>query len=504
MMRPHSLLGRLSLPVAMIAMTALGAAAPANAGSEVELPEVELLVPDRVVTVDGPAKSVKFEVANIGGVVAEDVVVSYRGDALTIDPSIGFTPPAGCTDRACTIGKLAPGARRSFTFTVRPTAELPDTGATFHLSLTRRGIGGDLRSPITVVRAEKGVDIEVGAIKDIKLAPGGSATIPVAVRNAGNQTAYGISVWFDEVAHLDFPIDWTNCRPFPDPYRGVICHFDQIMEPGDVLVASPSTPLRVKAAADAPGPARYHANVYARALEPNEELPATGVREDAPDPKSPLRLVPMRQGRAYFEELNGWDNSTSFVVAVSKNPADAVALGADFTGAIGAVRTIRVGVRNDGPASTPGPEQERPLTAKVTIPSGLGLKKVDDNCVPLADGEPVWDQPGRVSGHYYLCVVPKSLHKGDKALFSFTAEIQNGENEDEGSITVDGGAQDPKTGNNVAKIAVQVAGSAGSGGGLPVTGAPAALLGGGGALLLIAGAVAFILARRRRIVTVAE
>ena len=37
-------------------------------------------------------------------------------------------------------------------------------------------------------------------------------------------------------SHLDFPIDWSNCRPFPDPQRGVVCHFEQKLEPGEYLL----------------------------------------------------------------------------------------------------------------------------------------------------------------------------------------------------------------------------------------------------------------------------
>jgi len=101
-------------------------------------------------------------------------------------------------------------------------------------------------------------------------------------------------------------------------------------------------------------------------------------------------------------------------------------------------------------------------------------------------------------------VAPRRLLKGEEVRFSFTVRIENGLNEEEGVITVNGGTDDPKTGNNTAKILVKVPGDGGSGGGLPVTGAPAGLLAGGGALLLIGGVIAFVLARRRRIVTVAE
>jgi hypothetical protein len=94
---------------------------------------------------------------------------------------------------------------------------------------------------------------------------------------------------------------------------------------------------------------------------------------------------------------------------------------------------------------------------------------------------------------------------GKKQLFSFTAKIQDGDNEDEGSITVDGGVQDTKKANNVAKIAVKLTttgtgggtGTGGSGGGLPITGAPTGQIAATGLLLVLAGVFALVLTRRR-------
>jgi hypothetical protein len=506
-MRLHSFLGRLALPVALLGLTTIvGAAAPAHAAEpDDNWPLIDILVPERVVTVDGRSKAVPVEIFNLGGETAKGIVVEYGADS-PIDPSIGFTPPPGCGPTSCKINDLAPGARKVLTFTVKPTAALPDLGASFDVGVAVGGPDGKMVASVTVVRATAGADLEVAPIADIKLAPGKSAPVPVEVRNNGNKPVETVALGFVGEPYVSFPAKYSNCQTVED-LLGVVCFFEQTIGPDEILTIDPSTPLTVKAAADAPGPADYYAGMFAFGADDDLDLAAATAKKAALQKSgTKLALVPLRQSLAEDideSELNDWDNIASFVVKVSKNPADLVAIGDNFTGAIGDTRTIKVGFRNDGPAATIWPQQNSYLSTKVRIPSGLTLTEVDDSCVPAGDGEPSWGQEGQVSGHDYLCVALGSYAKGEKVLYSFTAKINDGENEDEGTVTVNGGVQDPKTSNNVAKIEVKVS-SAGGGGGLPVTGAPAGLLAGGGALLLVGGAVAFVLARRRRIVTIAE
>ncbi|MEU4218444.1 hypothetical protein [Actinoplanes sp. NPDC026623] len=506
-MRLHSLLGRLILPVAMIGTTALGAAVPAYAAPEPANPgEFWILAPDRVVTTDGRVKSVPFSVRNHGDDEVVGLMIEYDTAASKIDPSVGFVPPVGCGAHSCAVGDMAGNSTRSFSFTVNPTAGLPALGSSFEVSV--RDATGRFRhtTKITVVRTERGVDLEAAGIDDITLAPGKSAPIPVAVRNNGNEPVESFLVGLAGATYLSFPNKYSNCTSEPD-LTGVVCFFQQTIAPGEVFTVADSTPLSVRADADAPGPADYYLGMYTFGGDAEVDPAVAAAKKSAAGRSGErLKLVPARVGRAAKVnegELNDWDNATSFVVTVSANPADIVALGGTFAGGIGDTRTIKVGFRNDGPAATTASQMSGFLVAKVSIPSGLSLTKVDPNCAPIADGEPDWDNWGQISGHQYACVTWFGLEKGHEDRFSFTAVINDGENEDEGSLTVDGGAQDPKTDNNTASIEVKVT-AGGSGGGLPVTGAPAGLLAGGGVLLLIGGAVAFVLARRRRIVTVVE
>jgi LPXTG-motif cell wall-anchored protein len=245
-----------------------------------------------------------------------------------------------------------------------------------------------------------------------------------------------------------------------------------------------------------------------RIFSPVEEADLAAAKKALKRPGTKLELVPAMRTMALDydpSELNGWDNTAAIRVNVAHNPADSVAIGDNFEGKVGHTRTIKVGIRNDGPAISRMPGEKWKPSAKVRIPSGLKLTKVDKNCVPNGDGDPSWDQPGRVSGHDYLCVIPDfGLSVGQQQLFSFTAKIQDGKNEDEGSITVDGGVQDLKKANNVAKIEVKLpaaggtGGTGGTGGGLPVTGTPTAQVAVAGLLLMLTGVSALVLTRRRQ------
>jgi hypothetical protein len=506
-MRLHTLLGRLALPVAMIGITGLGAAAPAQAAPDPAASAVMIVAPTRVVTTDGRVKSVPFEVLNVGDVEAKGIVVEYNGADSKIDPSVGFVPPAGCDADSCEVGDLAPGTRKRYNFTVDPTADLPSLGSSF--DLTVHDGSGSARSftPITVVRTAKGVDLEIAGIDDMKIAPGKSAPIPVAVRNNGNEAVEGVIVAFPgDGQYQSFPNKYSNCVDDKE-LGGVVCFFEETLAPDEVLTLDESTPMSVKIAANAAGPAEYIAGVFAVGADDLDSAAVAARKSAAKRSGDRLALVPAKSAKAVDvdeSELNDWDNFAGYLIKVSANPADVAAIGGAFAGKIGDTSTIQVGLRNNGPADATNPLPGGYLSAWVTIPGGLKVKKVDRLCVPRLDGEPSGSQWGEVSGHDYLCVArPLYLAKGAEARFSFTVVINDPDNDDGGYLTVSSGGADPKPDNNRAEIEVKVL-SGGSGGGLPVTGAPAGLLAGGGALLLSGGAVAFVLARRRRIVTVAE
>jgi LPXTG-motif cell wall-anchored protein len=491
---------RFALSAAMIVMTAVGVAGPAHAEPVAERPKVTVYVPNRVVTIDGGSKTVPIRVRNDGVTPATGLVLDFGTAASPIDARIGFQPPAGCTATGCVVGDLEPSTGRDYTFVVQPTAALPAAGVRFTVSL--HDAGGEWResSIAIVVPGGRGVDLEVARFSGFTLEAGESAVLPISVRNNGDEaTDGGIAIELNGEEFLNFPNNYSNCVDGDAPaWPRIVCAFDLSLASGAVFTMSPSTPLAVAVDKTAPGAASYQVSMGVYALEAGSRAASLAAAKKAVKrPGTKLQLVPAVQSLAgEGNDLNYWDNGVTTVVKVARNPADSVAIGGTFEGKVGDTRTIKVGFRNDGPAlvlrqNWPQWYQE----AKVRIPSGLKLTKVDQGCFP--NGGPYRFQWGQVSGHDYLCV-SGYVGVGKQQLFSFTAKIQDGKNEDEGSITVDGGAQDPTTANNVAKIEVKLPAAGGTGGGLPVTGTPTTQVAVAGLLLMLTGALALVLTRRRR------
>jgi hypothetical protein len=495
---------RLALPAALIGMTAVGAAGPAHAEPDVERPRVTVHVPSPVVVVSGGSKKVEIQVRNDFEKPANGLILDFGTAASPVDARIGFQPPPGCTPTGCIVGDLAPFTVKQYAFTVKPTAALPAAGATIDMAL--HDAGNQWREPtkFTVVPGGQGPDLEFADLPEFELEPGNTAVLPISIRNGGNKASDGIVLEMAGEQYLTFPHQYSNCVTGPEQ-PGIVCAFDLSLAPGAVFTMSTSTPLSVGVEKTAPGAAVYLGGVHAYGFEDDTKAAnVAAARKALKRPGTKLQLVPAVQSLAREQrDLNTWDNSSAIRVKVPRNPADTVAIGGTFEGKVGATRTIKVGMRNNGPAVVLRQHEQWSQEAKVRIPSGLKLTKVDKACAPIrSNGEPDFTRRGKVSGRYYMCVTG-DVGVGKQWLFSFTAKIQNGKNEDKGSITVNGGAQDPKTANNVAKIEVKVPAAAGSGGsggggGLAITGAPAAQVAVAGLLLVLAGGFTLMLTRRRR------
>jgi LPXTG-motif cell wall-anchored protein len=491
---------RLALPAAIVlAMTGLAAPARADTGT----PEVAVEVPEQVTVIEGHTKSVTATVANVGTGTAKDVVLTFGSTRHPVDPSVGLTLPAGCDAHACTVGDLAPGAKKRYTFTLTP-ASGSDLTSTFDITVGGAGGAVDFDAPLSVVRAKAGVDIEVAPIDDMKLGRGQSADVPVVVHNAGSEDVSGIGVFLLVQSGLQALGAYRNCEVDSDADLGmVVCLFDQKLPAGSTFTVPSATPIKVKVASDAGGPYAYNAAVIAVGVTAGDL--SSAAAKSGPT----LRLQSVKSVEAAGDDddddgdLNPDDNLTDFTVTVGRSAADSAAVGASFSGAVGDTKTVKVGVRNLGPTGIIPPSLQWIQTVRVTIPSGIDLTKVDELCAPGAVTS-VFDieDTGVVDGRVYTCFVVTRLGKGDTATFSFTGTIADGTH-GTGSVVVDGGVQDTDAANDKAGITVKLTAD-GEGGGLPVTGAPAAWLALGGAVLLLLGAAAFGLARRRRIVTQAD
>jgi hypothetical protein len=479
----------IALPAAATALALAGLAVPAQAAPEPDELMVGVLVPEQVTVIEGKSKTIRAQVVNVGETAAKGLVLKFAG----ADPSLGLSLPAGCDANGCAVGDLAPGARRTLSFTVTPTGT--DLTSTFELSV------GPFETEVTVVRAKGGVDLELEPIDDLKLGRGQSANVPIVVRNTGSEAVDSIGVVLLAESGLEALTKYSNCLVEDESplLTGVICLFEQEFPAGATFTVPDATPLQIRVAADAGGPHTYGAAVVAVGV--NDETAAALAKKSGPT----LRLQSVKSagdvtdGEA-TDDINAEDNLASFGVTVPKSSADVTAVGGAFAGAVGDTETVQVGVRNLGPTGlVPGSVEWIP-TVRVTTPTGIKLTEVDEMCAPgtgLDDFD--FRDVGTVDGREYICLLLGRLGKGDAELFAFTGTIVEGTHT-AGSVVVDGGSQDSVRANDKAAIEVRLT-AGGGGGGLAVTGAPAGWVALGGALLLLAGGAVFVLARRRVVTT---
>jgi LPXTG-motif cell wall-anchored protein len=473
-----------------------GLAAPAQAAPPDDEPFVDIYMPEQVTVIQGKTKTVHAELYNTSDVDVKNVVLKF-GD---VDANLGLTLPSNCAADSCQIGEIKAGARQVFTFTLKPTGDKVVSHFTASV--------GQIESEVTVVRSTGGVDLEVDPIDDMKLAHGQSADVPITVRNTGSEPVDSIGLIVVAEPGIETLTKYKNCvtEIEGEQIGGVICLFEQEFAPDTTFSLPSATPVKIKVSPDAGGPYTYVTAVSAIGV--NDELADSLAAKTGPV----LKLEERRKAADITDgvapdDLNEEDNVALFGVTVGKTSADSAAVGGTFAGSIGDTKSIKVGVRNLGPTSVIPGTIDWSASIDVTIPAGVKLTEVDENCLPAGtDPDEDWDykEGGEIVGLEYTCLPDEGLAKGAESLYTFTGTLTE-EASSAGSVVVSGGPQDSNAGNDKAAITVKLTGGGqggGDGGGLPVTGAPAGWVALGGALLLLAGGVAAYVFRRRRTVFV--
>ncbi|MCO8277450.1 LPXTG cell wall anchor domain-containing protein [Actinoplanes sp. TRM 88003] len=486
----------IALPAAIAALALGGLAAPAQAAPvDDEEQFVGVLIPEQIAVIDGKTKTVRADVLNIGPEAVKDVVVSFTN----VDPAVKLTLPAGCDATSCQIDELKANGKKTLSITVAVTSDKLVSG--FDVTI------GAYTTEVSVVRSEGGVDLELEPIDDLKLERGQSAALPITVRNTGSEPVDSVGLLVLGEEGLTAYGDYRNCLSLEEVEEdlalpGVLCKFDEEFTPGSTFQVPADSPIKVGLDKDAGGPYTYVGAVLAvgvndadaallakrkagKVLSLDAVSKATGIEDgDAP------------------EDINEEDNVAEFGVAVGKSAADSAAVGATISGAGGDRKTFEVGVRNLGPTTVIPISQDFDWfpSARVSIPAGVKLTEVDENCMPAGGEGDDFPKPGTVNGQDYVCIPLLGLRVGETSKFTFTGTL-TGDKSEAGSVVVDGGVQDGNAKNDKAAITVALTGDGGEGGGLPVTGTPTGLVALGGALLLLAGGVAAYVFRRRRIVT---
>jgi hypothetical protein len=505
-MRLRALTSRFALAGAVSALVVGGLALPARAEDPGDFAYVGILSPETVTVINGQTKTVKFDLYNISDGAVENVKLTFGSAAKPISADLGFTAPAGCVANVCDIGAMKPGQRRSVKFTVKPTAAgAADPAHVLALSTSIGGKASDETS-ITVVGTDKdGVDLELDDIADLKLSPGGSAEVPVAIRNSGNKDVSALGLVVVAPLGVKPALDYSNCERDAE-IGGFVCVFNDTLAAGGEFTLPQNTPLRVTVPKGTGGPFDYPVLVAAVGLTDKYVFDFAKRTAGAAGKELKLESVAGLSAKEpeAVEDLNEDDNFVVLAVSVPKTAADSAAVGGVFKGAVGDTATAKVGVHNLGPTATIPLSLEAVPYAHVKLPTGVALTDFDERCLPGSSLDDIDDvEPDLSEVTDLVCIILEGVPVDGRYLFDLTAEILDTTGHKAGSVRFSGSVQDTKSGNDKAALTVELT-AGGEGGGLPITGAPAGLLAGGGVALLAAGLIAFRLARRRRIITVVD
>jgi LPXTG-motif cell wall-anchored protein len=176
-----------------------------------------------------------------------------------------------------------------------------------------------------------------------------------------------------------------------------------------------------------------------------------------------------------------------------KNTLDVSVTAPAVQGGVGDTVTVAYEVVNHGPSDGGGP------SVVITAPSGTVLLAPADWC--YTDGTPGTLLPESTKLRCdFESLFPATASGFGKIRSTVRVKIKSAPGKD-GTIvakSVGLASAESKPSNNTVRIVISSSG--GSGGGLPVTGAPAGTLIGVGAGVVLFGLVALVLVRRRRVV----
>jgi LPXTG-motif cell wall-anchored protein len=170
---------------------------------------------------------------------------------------------------------------------------------------------------------------------------------------------------------------------------------------------------------------------------------------------------------------------------------------------VGATVTIKVGLKNHGPAAIrEGRAGDPTYSADVVFPKGVTTTAVPQDCLPVVNGTIDGDDQGKPGFGAYDCMAYQKVGVGDTVLISFSLRIDKALTDAKGSIVVgqptagdSADGWDHHLANNTADIVINPSGDSGS---LPVTGSNAFAIAAVGALVVAAGVMLVWFGRRRR------
>ncbi|MER7330861.1 MULTISPECIES: LPXTG cell wall anchor domain-containing protein [unclassified Micromonospora] len=364
--------------------------------------------------------------------------------------------------------------------------------------------GRTVRTTSTVTLAER-VDLQTVPEASVSGAPGGRVGTPATVRNGGETTSHGAVLLLNSDYLYRYAGNFSNCQP--SEYLGVLCTFDEDLEPGKSYRLSADLPFQLHE------DARTGADLLATSAwwtKDDWELVSRDFPQDGkPGTGAKLRLVEESEAKSRTAQTDPdiMNNFTEISVKVTgDNPADLSVKGATASGKKGDVVQVRPTFTNLGPALLE--HQGRPVF-RVTIPEGTTAVDVSGDCQPYTSDDE-WDlwngQWGEPGAKEYGCQATETP-KGAEHFYEFGLRIDKVVPDASGAVSVRL-AGDPNSKNDSAKIVINPTnasgddGDGGQGGGddpeLPITGESTGLIAGLGGLLLVAGVGGYVVAKRRK------
>ncbi|MET7867911.1 peptidase [Micromonospora taraxaci] len=531
---------RFATATALLATAGLFSASQAAVAAEA-LPELSVsFTREPVAEIDNNGTTVGMYVYNYGEAPATGVTVtldlSKVSDAVIASVS-DWNDDCKLADKkvTCTVGALAPGQVRDM-YTVslasRKGAAPGDAGS---VTVTVDGAEDDMAPandttsfPVTVVPS--GPDLVAAAqdLNDEKTPVGPGDTVPLysGIGNEGDTAATNFTVRVNVPTGATFAERYSDCtytdyypndigKPYVYGPGEVSCVVPLTLEPGDGLLLfddeTGESLFNINFGRNLSGPDQTYGSVDV-ALAGQERSAKNSARTKGTGPSFAATVrklqakgakADLAKQRAAQRELDESDNYASFAFWTKKNTLDVSVTAPAVKGAVGKTVTVPYEVVNNGPSDGGGP------SVIITAPTGTVLLP-SEWC--YTDGTEHEQLPESTKLRCnFESEFPTTASGWGRIKSTVQVKIKSTPGTD-GTIvaqSVATGATESKPENNTARIVITTgdggAGTGdgdngGSGGGLPVTGAPAAMLAGGGAAVLALGAVLLVMFRRRRLV----
>lgn len=457
--------------------------------------DLAVTVPGPKVTIGSAGKWVRIDVNNLGYGTAENVVltvdVADLTDAVEVDlPGQDYDCEVSGTTATCRYPDLLPDDIDTFV----QVGVKPKSGAsqgpvgTMHLSVTsdQRDLDPDNnQAEVTVELVASGPDLVAFADPIGPVRPGSSEELYHGFYNYGDQPISGFSFTVSVPPYSSFPEEYEGCETYYDVDNHVITCVASgfTVAPGEGVEI---VGILVKIAKNAPGVRVLGRGIFSvRALDDAARSVAKG---------SYPGIRKLSGVKSADHDADRGDNSVTFPVVITKNPADLAVKVAKAEGEKGDEVKVRFTVTNHGPADLEGFHLTVKAPTGADIVAAPSEPKVD--CTPDSGG----DIGHRAADCNYLYPMPAGKSVKFTMKFTVTADKVGADGRASVDYWSDG---DPNLNNNTARIVIGPPGSAGGGGGgggsgLPITGASLIGLVGGGVLAVLAGGALYLVSRRRR------